>query len=560
MSRTNTLTYSFTKIFGAAWLPDFVIVEMVNDVQFVSFDSNTMKLKSHHNWIEKGVSQEEWEAHTSRAFHEQDFLRERLGAVMKKFIHSGGVHTFQRVAGCELDDDGTSRIFYQDAYDGKEFLSLDLERETWIAAMQQAVFFKQILQASKAYILNSYKEECVYWLKRYLEKGRNIFKRRVRPKVRLLEKKAVQPAGSEVTCHVTGFYPRDIEVTWLKDGQGPLEEGVWSGEVLPNHDGTYQVRKTLTVSPEEQERHRYTCQVDHASLGVKIAKEWGTGSNTGIIFSVVVSALLLITVIIAGVLIFKKRQAGVKTLDYTAAQRLRIRASVPDRKLVFVETEMTWSEAQSYCRNMYTDLATVSNQGVAEQLLNIRGASLSDAAWIGLYRDDTQNWQWSNSDDVVRLAIFDWKAELFCASVSSQGEWEDKDCYEGKAFMCYKETSNITERYTLIEELKTWTEAQQYCREHHTDLVSIKRASENEDLVKKAQGVPFWIGLFNVPWKWSHQGDNYTFHTWKNGEPDNAKGIESVHHTDHINIKSASENDEIGKKVRIGNQPLLLRV
>ncbi|MBN3281500.1 PGCA protein, partial [Polyodon spathula] len=87
--------------------------------------------------------------------------------------------------------------------------------------------------------------------------------------------------------------------------------------------------------------------------------------------------------------------------------------------------------------------------------------------------------------------------------------------------MCYKETSNITETYTLTEELKSWTEAQQHCREHHTDLVSIKSASENEEIVKKAQGKPFWIGLFNEPWKWSRQGDNYTFHNWRNGEPDN---------------------------------------
>ncbi|KAK1155288.1 BOLA class I histocompatibility antigen, alpha chain BL3-7-like isoform X5 [Acipenser oxyrinchus oxyrinchus] len=317
---TNTLTYSITKISGDTWLPDFVLVGMVNDVQLLSFDSSIIKLKSHQDWTEKAASHEEWEAHTSRAFQEQNFLTERLGTVMNKFNHSGGVHTFQRVAGCELDDDGTSRIFYQDAYDGKEFLSLDLERETWIATVQQAVFFKQILQASKAYILKSYKEECVYWLKKYLEKGRNTLKRRVRPKVRLLEKKAVQPAGSEVTCHVTGFYPREVEVTWLRDGQGPLEEGVWSGEVLPNMDGTYQVRKTLTVSPEEQERHRYTCQVDHASLGEKIEKECGTGSHTGIISGVVVSVLLLITVMIAGALIWRKRQAGAKTTDYTAAQ------------------------------------------------------------------------------------------------------------------------------------------------------------------------------------------------------------------------------------------------
>ncbi|XP_058874589.1 macrophage mannose receptor 1-like [Acipenser ruthenus] len=192
------------------------------------------------------------------------------------------------------------------------------------------------------------------------------------------------------------------------------------------------------------------------------------------------------------------------------------------RKHVFVETKKSWSEAQRYCRENHIDLATVRSQEDAKQLLNIAGASLGDS-WIGLYRDDTQNWQWSNSDDVI---YSNWRADIFCASVNLEGKWIDLPCHLQKAFMCYKEPSNITERYTLIEELKTWTEAQQYCREHHTDLVSIKNASENEEIVKKAQGKPFWIGLFNEPWKWSHQGDNYTFHNWNYGEPNNWGGGE----------------------------------
>ncbi|KAK1155246.1 C-type lectin-like, partial [Acipenser oxyrinchus oxyrinchus] len=76
-------------------------------------------------------------------------------------------------------------------------------------------------------------------------------------------------------------------------------------------------------------------------------------------------------------------------------------ASNQIRKFLFVKTEMSWSKAQSYCKEKHTDLATVHSQEEADQLLNITGDSLSDTAWIGLYRDDTQNWQWSNSDDVI---------------------------------------------------------------------------------------------------------------------------------------------------------------
>ncbi|KAK1150953.1 secretory phospholipase A2 receptor-like [Acipenser oxyrinchus oxyrinchus] len=154
------------------------------------------------------------------------------------------------------------------------------------------------------------------------------------------------------------------------------------------------------------------------------------------------------------------------------------------RKHVFVETVKSWSEAQSYCREKHTDLATVRSQEEAEQLLTITGASLRDS-WIGLYRDDTQNWQWSNSDDVI---YSNWRADVFCASVNSDGKWTDLPCHLPKAFVCYK---------------------------------------ENEEIVKKAQGKPFWIGLFNEPWKWSHQGDNYTFHRWRKGEPNNRGGGEN---------------------------------
>ncbi|KAK6466250.1 hypothetical protein HHUSO_G36581 [Huso huso] len=179
-------------------------------------------------------------------------------------------------------------------------------------------------------------------------------------------------------------------------------------------------------------------------------------------------------------------------------------ASSQIRKLLFVEAEKSWSEAQSYCRERYTDLVTVDSQDEAELLFTAEH-SLNDAAWIGLYRD-TQNWQWSNSDDVIYT---NWRADLFCASVNSQGEWDDLVCSEKKAFMCFKETSNITARYTLIEEPRNWTEAQQYCREHHTDLVNIKSASENEDLIREHFSKKFPMDGVNMRWR---KQDGEIFH------------------------------------------------
>uniref|UniRef100_A0A8C4RTI7 C-type lectin domain-containing protein n=1 Tax=Erpetoichthys calabaricus TaxID=27687 RepID=A0A8C4RTI7_ERPCA len=75
-------------------------------------------------------------------------------------------------------------------------------------------------------------------------------------------------------------------------------------------------------------------------------------------------------------------------------------------------------------------------------------------------------------------------------------------------------------RYSWINLYMTWNKAQQFCRVNYTDLVSIRNEGENVEIMKKAQGSPFWIGLFNDPWKWS-DGAQSKFKKWKNWEPNN---------------------------------------
>uniref|UniRef100_A0A671YPN6 C-type lectin domain-containing protein n=1 Tax=Sparus aurata TaxID=8175 RepID=A0A671YPN6_SPAAU len=86
-------------------------------------------------------------------------------------------------------------------------------------------------------------------------------------------------------------------------------------------------------------------------------------------------------------------------------------------------------------------------------------------------------------------------------------------------FMCWL---NVT--FVLITTPKTWTEAQSYCREHHTDLASVRNMTENQkvmDLVPAGQKA--WIGLFRDSWKWS-DGSNSSFRYWAEGQPNNYGG------------------------------------
>uniref|UniRef100_A0A3B4U307 Ig-like domain-containing protein n=1 Tax=Seriola dumerili TaxID=41447 RepID=A0A3B4U307_SERDU len=75
------------------------------------------------------------------------------------------------------------------------------------------------------------------------------------PSVSLLQKTPSSP----VSCHATGFFPHRAVMFWRKDGE-ELHEDVDQGEILPNPDGSFQMRVDLNISsvtPEDW--RRYDC-------------------------------------------------------------------------------------------------------------------------------------------------------------------------------------------------------------------------------------------------------------------------------------------------------------
>ncbi|MBN3300532.1 MRC2 protein, partial [Amia calva] len=80
--------------------------------------------------------------------------------------------------------------------------------------------------------------------------------------------------------------------------------------------------------------------------------------------------------------------------------------------------------------------------------------------------------------------------------------------------------NKTTQKYTLIEEEKSWIMARQHCRDQHTDLATIFSQEKNEEVksyVEKSQS-DVWIGLFNEPWEWSDGGQS-DFKNWSLGQP-----------------------------------------
>ncbi|KAJ8334780.1 hypothetical protein SKAU_G00404190 [Synaphobranchus kaupii] len=125
-----------------------------------------------------------------------------------------------------------------------------------------------------------------------------------------------ESGAQQMSCLATGFYPRHINMTLLRDGQTVPEERLITGEILPNGDGTYQQRKTLSLSVEERpERHSYTCTVTHTSQSNKFDITWEPGPAPDITFiavavSVVVSVIMVLVLAVAAFIKRKRRSAG----------------------------------------------------------------------------------------------------------------------------------------------------------------------------------------------------------------------------------------------------------
>ncbi|KAK7131340.1 hypothetical protein R3I94_016469 [Phoxinus phoxinus] len=204
------------------------------------------------------------------------------------------------------------------------------------------------------------------------------------------------------------------------------------------------------------------------------------------------------------------------------------------RQYHFVNESKTWTEAQRYCRQNYTDLATIDNMEEMNRLFKTLRRTYYGKAWIGLY-GDLNNWKWS-LDNATSLGGFkSWYVEQpvnsggqsLCVYMSYYwGEWHEIPCYNTRPFICYDGRVNASTSYVLVYESKTWPEAQNYCRKHHTDLVSIRNETENLKL-RSLFGYysEIWIGLYRTR-SWSDQS-NSSFSNWKTGQPDNAGNREN---------------------------------
>lgn len=113
---------------------------------------------------------------------------------------------------------------------------------------------------------------------------------------------------------------------------------------------------------------------------------------------------------------------------------------------------MTWTQAQRYCRAIYTDLATITSMDDISRLN--RTTVGPSAVWIGLNDDpnswakvmtnDANSWRWSLGGQTNNKGYQAWSSSEpndryieYCGVMYSDGSWNDYSCGALSTFVCF---------------------------------------------------------------------------------------------------------------------------
>uniref|UniRef100_A0A8C6Y592 Ig-like domain-containing protein n=1 Tax=Naja naja TaxID=35670 RepID=A0A8C6Y592_NAJNA len=242
--------------------PHHVAVGFVDGQVFLHYDSHSRKMEPRVSWMEK-VGKEDpnyWVRNTQMARDTEEASRGDLETLRLRYNQSksetsGKTMTWMtQGCGCELRADGSRGGFDQYGYDGRTFLTLT--RRPSPGKWDTSPVYNR---RGKAYL----EEICIKWLEKHLSYGKETLLKREPPVVTMTRRTEVEDGMETHICRQHGFYPREIDASWTRDGEVWLQD-TFHGSVAPNADGTYHYWLSIRIDPKE--KGRYRCHVEHDGL------------------------------------------------------------------------------------------------------------------------------------------------------------------------------------------------------------------------------------------------------------------------------------------------------
>ncbi|CAM4319433.1 unnamed protein product [Leuciscus chuanchicus] len=272
----HSLYYIYTGLSKPVDLPGiyvFTAMGLLDDTQIDYYNSEEKRKIPKQHWMKEKMQEDYWEKGTQSRKSKEEWFNVNIKILMDRMRHStSDLHVLQWRHGCEVEQQGDEVKFshgiYEFSYDGENFLSFDDKESQWVAPVDAALPTKR--KWDNVPILNQYtkgylEKECVAWLNKLREYRDEELRNGSPPGVHLFVIRSIRDRSKlKLTCLATGFHPKDVMMTIRKDNTSLPDYQIESSGIRPNHDGSYQLRKSVEI--EEEETDQYDCLVSHSSL------------------------------------------------------------------------------------------------------------------------------------------------------------------------------------------------------------------------------------------------------------------------------------------------------
>ncbi|XP_015682510.1 class I histocompatibility antigen, F10 alpha chain-like [Protobothrops mucrosquamatus] len=314
-SSPRVIRVSYSSIMEACpGLSPFTAEGYVDNQLITRYESRTRKLHPRVDWINTLEKQDSrfYNRYTWILQNDEKRFQADVPMLQRRYNQSGGFHIVQLMVFCEVGEDGKRSGHWEYGYDGRHFLGYDMGTGIWTAADKEAQWLKQRAETAIKHRFTDYLENiCMAWLQKYDHYRLETSLREVPPVVTMSSRTEADGMERHV-CRIHGFYPREIDASWTRDGEFWLQD-TFHESLAPNSDGTYYYSLGIQIDPKE--RGRYRCHVEHNGLQQPLdldLKVPGSSSSLGLIIGVSVAGFILACAI-SGILAFLTKHLPVLT-------------------------------------------------------------------------------------------------------------------------------------------------------------------------------------------------------------------------------------------------------
>ncbi|XP_045914814.1 class I histocompatibility antigen, F10 alpha chain-like isoform X2 [Micropterus dolomieu] len=284
-SETHSLFYTYTALSKPVGLPgihQFTAMGHLDGRMIDYFDSEHQKKIPTQDWMKEKLDADYWKKGTQSRLSKQQWFNVNIDILKTRMRQNDSdVHVLQWMHGCEGDTQPDGNItFYRGkdmySYDGNDFLSFNDTEQVWVAPIVAAEPTKRKwdgVQVLKDYTKGYLENECMEWLRKFVDYEQMQLRTASPPEVFLFSKNTKVESKVMLTCLATGFYPKDIILNIKRNGRVlTREDGVITFGVRPNEDDTFQRRDSVEILKSDMSK--YTCEVNHPASRLHVEKEW----------------------------------------------------------------------------------------------------------------------------------------------------------------------------------------------------------------------------------------------------------------------------------------------